>query len=123
MIRLPPRSKRTATRFPSATLSRAPGGAVRVLLQGPAEAARQHLAHHRVVVAGLSGGALADRADVELAIGVLEQPLGARDRSEEHTSELQSLMRISYAVLCLKQNREHKSIPSSHIIIKRTQST
>src|SRR3546814_7274709 len=33
----------------------------------------------------------------------------ARERSEEHTSELQSLMRISYAVLCLKNNRTHDS--------------
>src|SRR3546814_9733629 len=32
----------------------------------------------------------------------------ARDRSEEHTSELQSLMRISYAVFCLKKNKTHK---------------
>src|SRR3546814_6558334 len=32
----------------------------------------------------------------------------ARDRSEEHTSELQSLMRISYAVFCLKKKTQHK---------------
>src|SRR3546814_9555731 len=32
----------------------------------------------------------------------------ARDRSEEHTSELQSLMRISYAVCCLKKTQKHK---------------
>src|SRR3546814_2178573 len=37
-------------------------------------------------------------------------------RSEEHTSELQSLMRISYAVFCLKKNK-HKSITSQIIII------
>src|SRR3546814_6662916 len=34
----------------------------------------------------------------------------AQERSEEHTSELQSLMRISYAVFCLKQKRRHKRI-------------
>src|SRR3546814_7396037 len=34
--------------------------------------------------------------------------VGARDRSEEHTSELQSLMRISYAVFCLKKKTKHK---------------
>src|SRR3546814_1845275 len=33
----------------------------------------------------------------------------SRRRSEEHTSELQSLMRISYAVFCLKKNRQHKT--------------
>src|SRR3546814_7165718 len=46
------------------------------------------------------------------AVGLVEAPAVAPDhkhpgryRSEEHTSELQSLMRISYAVFCLKQNR------------------
>src|SRR3546814_3396767 len=37
-----------------------------------------------------------------------EQRLQARTRSEEHTSELQSLMRISYAVFCLKKKNKHK---------------
>src|SRR3546814_8071818 len=37
-------------------------------------------------------------------------------RSEEHTSELQSLMRISYAVFCLKKKTKHKTPPSKHII-------
>src|SRR3546814_3189143 len=36
-------------------------------------------------------------------------PLGALGRSEEHTSELQSLMRISYAVFCLKKKKQHTS--------------
>src|SRR3546814_3035731 len=35
-------------------------------------------------------------------------------RSEEHTSELQSLMRISYAVFCLKKKTHHKSQPECH---------
>src|SRR3546814_6623218 len=37
-----------------------------------------------------------------------EKPEGFRARSEEHTSELQSLMRISYAVFCLKKKNTHK---------------
>src|SRR3546814_8261469 len=37
----------------------------------------------------------------------------ARDRSEEHTSELQSLMRISYAVFCLKQKKNNKSLKTA----------
>src|SRR3546814_4125001 len=42
------------------------------------------------------------------AIAILEGLLGGRDyRSEEHTSELQSLMRISYAVFCLKKKKKH----------------
>src|SRR3546814_6778675 len=40
---------------------------------------------------------------------------GVKERSEEHTSELQSLMRISYAVICLKQTNTHnKSITYTH---------
>src|SRR3546814_6312606 len=51
------------------------------------------------VAAGVWPGALADAcAGVAALIG-----LGAIGRSEEHTSELQSLMRISYAVVCLKK--------------------
>src|SRR3546814_10354738 len=37
-------------------------------------------------------------------------------RSEEHTSELQSLMRISYAVFCLKKKTNHTNKPNNHII-------
>src|SRR3546814_6612967 len=40
----------------------------------------------------------------------------ASDRSEEHTSELQSLMRISYAVFCLKKKKQKKNKPEDHII-------
>src|SRR3546814_9745821 len=39
----------------------------------------------------------------------LTRPLEDRMRSEEHTSELQSLMRISYAVFCLKKKKEHNT--------------
>src|SRR3546814_4186621 len=42
--------------------------------------------------------------------GELRQALIDAPRSEEHTSELQSLMRISYAVLCLKKQKEHTDI-------------
>src|SRR3546814_3981850 len=41
--------------------------------------------------------------DVRFLADIGEQPFAPRRRSEEHTSELQSLMRISYAVCCLKQ--------------------
>src|SRR3546814_9018461 len=40
----------------------------------------------------------------------LPDRLGAADRSEEHTSELQSLMRISYAVFCLKKKKNKRTI-------------
>src|SRR3546814_4667729 len=55
--------------------------------------------------------AIATRHDVS-ADAVLADLLDAPSRSEEHTSELQSLMRISYAVLCLK----NKTTKHSHII-------
>src|SRR3546814_2022923 len=42
-------------------------------------------------------------------------------RSEEHTSELQSLMRISYAVFCLKKKKHYKRIPMSKLILHDTQ--
>src|SRR3546814_4840088 len=66
-----------------------------------------------VPIAGLGGAEKALGRDMQpdgLADGRREmarQPLGAGDRSEEHTSELQSLMRISYAVFCLKKKRKH----------------
>src|SRR3546814_3989576 len=42
--------------------------------------------------------------------GMGEAPAGGRRRSEEHTSELQSLMRISYAVFCLKKKKKKNKI-------------
>src|SRR3546814_4191843 len=94
MIRRPPRSTRTDTLFPYTTLFRSPDrrlGAARRALpshRGPSELADAGLRH------GSAG--FAHRA-------------GARRRSEEHTSELQSLMRISYAVFCLKKKTKNSS--------------
>src|SRR3546814_1994147 len=45
--------------------------------------------------------------DEYLASRMVCDPFSVRDRSEEHTSELQSLMRSSYAVFCLKTQRTH----------------
>src|SRR3546814_3128848 len=80
---------------------------LRILLLRTSEAAFQHFAHHRKIVARHCLCPF----DVELAIGVFAETLrprhnhGAQRRSEEHTSELQSLMRISYAVFCLKKKK------------------
>src|SRR3546814_7645628 len=89
MIRRPPRATRTDTRFPYTTLfrSRHRAGAL------PAGAGRRHadrLADDRRARRGDTG----QQARAAAVRGV---------RSEEHTSELQSLMRISYAVFCLKK--------------------
>src|SRR3546814_7393294 len=63
----------------------------------------------RAYLYGLAAGG---RAGVEHAVGIIRGELdSAMARSEEHTSELQSLMRISYAVFCLKKkkHREERS--------------
>src|SRR3546814_11815156 len=89
MIRRPPRSTRTDTLFPYTTLFRS-GLAVAVGVAEQGDPVRRHAArarpahhpfHHRAFDAAVL-------------------------RSEEHTSELQSLMRISYAVFCLKKNKK-----------------
>src|SRR3546814_10159107 len=48
---------------------------------------------------------LVHRLGLQLQVGGPAQQCGAQQRSEEHTSELQSLMRISYAVFCLKKKK------------------
>src|SRR3546814_4237821 len=109
MIRQPPRSTRTDTLFPSPTLFRSEGvAAVRIagLVAGeePALALLGRAVGPRVGV-DLAGGGLLDAVVADRSSGaecVLDVRL--RERSEEHTSELQSLMRISYAVFCLKKN-------------------
>src|SRR3546814_4930440 len=87
MIRRPPRSTRTDTLFPYTTLFRSP---------------RVHP----------GGGARPDGLDEGGTRRARQDPRPARrpgvdPRSEEHTSELQSLMRISYAVFCLKKKKKH----------------
>src|SRR3546814_2289826 len=53
-----------------------------------------------------------DRAEIMFPIGVIVsvEPGKSHDRSEEHTSELQSLMRISYAVFCLKKTTNKRQL-------------
>src|SRR3546814_6640433 len=114
MIRRPPRSKRTDTLFPSTTLFRSAPGArtedERQRRDAPAPASGE---------AGGSGGHTARRRARGRGSGRQGRGgAGRLARSEEHTSELQSLMRISYAVFCLKkknklknkQNNNHKII-------------
>src|SRR3546814_14010458 len=86
MIRRPPRSTRTDTLFPYTTLFRS-------VLPGSSPCGRTNLR-----IKGWMG-----RADQTTKVrGMFVHP-----RSEEHTSELQSLMRISYAVICLKKKKQH----------------
>src|SRR3546814_1451842 len=110
MIRRPPRSTRTDTLFPYTTLFRSPSR------NSPDPVATLCLADRTQYVADpgrhfvvFPAGPLADGGP-----GLRRIPAGAarpdsaggvRPRSEEHTSELQSLMRISYAVFCLKKKK------------------
>src|SRR3546814_12578882 len=89
MIRRPPRSTRTDTLFPYTTLFRSTA------------VQPQHFS--KMSAAEPDAGPAAGKA----------QPFSgpwtwSRSRSEEHTSELQSLMRISYAVFCLKKKKKKK---------------
>src|SRR3546814_6839993 len=105
MIRRPPRSTRTDTLVPYTTLFRSVGdgeGAALQVLELEATLAR----------------GLGIAVDAPLDVGeahTLDVAQHRRDqaavRSEQHTSELQSLMRISYAVFCLKK-KKHTQITS-----------
>src|SRR3546814_3894192 len=101
MIRRPPRSTRTDTLFPYTTLFRS-GGRAPAGARGAEGAAGGQLRLHQGLV-GRSQRRLPAR-----------RPARGAARSEEHTSELQSLMRISYAVFCLKKKNSHMII--SHIL-------
>src|SRR3546814_994993 len=108
MIRRPPRSTLTDTLFPYTTLFRSLDHDVVGQLRQ-----RAAFVQHALEVDG--GDLRADRAgnDVadllqhfeEVAAAFGDERRISGDRSEEHTSELQSLMRISYAVFCLKKQQ------------------
>src|SRR3546814_9003343 len=96
MLRRPPRSTRTDTLFPYTTLFRSDWDSLSKWLKSP----KAYAPGTKMSFAGISKPQ--DRADL-LAY------LNSQGRSEEHTSELQSLMRISYAVFCLKKKKNNKT--------------
>src|SRR3546814_18009454 len=109
MIRRPPRSTRTDTLFPYTTLFRSAEPYVKVTWASKID---------------LKTGRPVERPGIryeDAPATIMPTPIGAHSwlpmayspqarlvyiRSEEHTSELQSLMRISYAVFCLKKNKK-----------------
>src|SRR3546814_8271092 len=99
MKRRPPISTRTDTLFPYTTLFRSLPGAYRAFpeaLVPPQGRLRRG--------AGALGRQLPAAGQPAGRLQLVR--LGQRRRSEEHTSELQSLMRISYAVFCLKKKKQ-----------------
>src|SRR3546814_4942483 len=95
MIRRPPRSTRTDTLFPYTTLFRSTGGRPGCAVEGPVGRRALGRSHHGLRI-GAPGIHISDCDSLTIV------------RSEEHTSELQSLMRISYAVFCLKKQNNTK---------------
>src|SRR3546814_6767089 len=108
MIRRPPRSTRIDTLFPYTTLFRSHRRHTDTS-SVPARFPRSFGPRWRLF---RSGGGHHDAGPAWPAAGVEGTRLDIR--SEEHTSELQSLMRISYAVFCLKKKTTHNKTQATH---------
>src|SRR3546814_11638526 len=106
MLRLPPRSTRTDTRFPYTTLFRSPS----VIFSSTAEGRRDRMLSHPTLRRLSEQVAIRDYPprllhcagpafiDAVTRLSQVRRSVSGQFRSEEHTSELQSLIRISYAV-------------------------
>src|SRR3546814_3493255 len=102
MIRRPPRSTRTDTLFPYTTLFRSvlEGRISRTWMWGQEAFTGAVYEEYAESPSGQRLVQYFDKARMEIT-----DPAADENRSEEHTSELQSLMRISYAVFCLKKKK------------------
>src|SRR3546814_8645297 len=121
MIRRPPISTRTDTLFPYTTLFRSAGQCANLAVEHHVRGRKRAHHFHRIGIAVSQSLVVFVLAvfilryvQIELAYGVglvvmqglalgVFKALARQNRSEEHTSELQSLMRISYAVFCLQK--------------------
>src|SRR3546814_4399917 len=130
MLRLPPISTRTDTLFPYTTLFRSPRRIrpAHFPISGRADRNYACRSHFRQLWSSVAlwrrkrryrreRTAFADRSPGRVGsgwakIGSHPDCSGRYDRSEEHTSELQSLMRISYAVFCLKKKKKRQETKS-----------
>src|SRR3546814_7357995 len=109
MIRRPPRSTRTDTLFPYTTLVRSISAVAKLVEFNEGDILIDIGAYIKSIPLLING-----------AIKIMREDFDA-GRSEEHTSELQSLMRISYAVFCLKKKKtiiKHKHL-THHINYKK----
>src|SRR3546814_3124354 len=99
MIRRPPRSTRTDTLFPYTTLFRSiPTAMWDKVMEGTLRRTMLGCRYGVIEMLKSGGGSIINTSSM----------YGVGARSEEHTSELQSLMRISYAVFCLKKKNNTK---------------
>src|SRR3546814_1920915 len=109
MIRRPPRSTRTDTLFPYTTLLRS----VLEDSRCPENVMCVWAGQVRLKMRWIRPGGRSQEFEA-----ILGRPMPLADRSEEHTSELQSLMRISYAVFCLKTKKKAKPDNVTNILTK-----
>src|SRR3546814_5172302 len=104
MLRQPPRSTRTDTHFPYTTLFRSPPRCPRRPLSKlmPCKSSRISPQFIERPFAGDAHRSFGTKMTSRQRIAIKQKAI----RSEEHTSELQSLMRTSYAVFCLQKNKD-----------------
>src|SRR3546814_9553624 len=120
MIRRPPRSTRTDTLFPYTTLFRS--SVKEVMAPGALDALTKEMIYVAVSATNNCDYCIVSHTAAARKAGMTTEMLGelmavVGMRSEEHTSELQSLMRISYAVFCLKKKKNkinYKENQTSH---------
>src|SRR3546814_10711874 len=116
MIRRPPRSTRSDTLFPYTTLFRSTRLVVNfyrtVVACAKKPGAKKHTPPSRPARCAGSAEPAGFPERASCPRGKRRTSMCGAPRSEEHTSELQSLMRISYAVFCLKKKQPHLKITS-----------
>src|SRR3546814_5587500 len=108
-LRRPPGSTRTVTRFPYRALFRTGRAAAKASGASFHSIEGEELARWQAATAGVTEAWIAEMnaagKDGEALVDDARALIAKYARSEEHTSELQSLMRISYAVFCLKKKK------------------
>src|SRR3546814_5852615 len=117
MIRRPPRSTRTDPLFPDTTLFRSAltllktdhDKVKKMLTEGEKTTERAEKTRTELFETLKAEMMIHERIEEEIFYPALKSHPKAKDRAEEHTSELQSLMRNSYAVFCLKTKTQNKT--------------
>src|SRR3546814_9864415 len=121
MIRRPPRSTLTDTLFPYTTLFRSGCAAKDRNACKAALSRAEGLCSETAKASAVSTDEFENAAAESSGVRILRSAAhraGESNRSEEHTSELQSLMRISYAVFCLKKKKKQKRNKKQYELIQ-----